>query len=121
MTTRLLPAAEWGRVADATGDPRWTALDPARTDVLVVEHEGAIVGVLALLTALHAECLWIAPAHRGKARVFGHLKTGLWQEAAVRGAPTVLAAALGEPMTGILTKLGAPLPGTHFVLPMQES
>jgi hypothetical protein len=117
MVTRLLPPDEWDKVAVA-GVPR--ALDPHRNLVIVTEDAGHVVGCVVLMTALHAEFLWIADAHRGRAVVFRALWRRLVQEARTVGAPTVLAAALSRTMRNILNGLGHVLPGRHYVMSIEE-
>ena len=118
MTARLLPPEQWDQLADTSSAELWPHLDPLRNRVLVVEERGGlIIGVLVLMQVEHAECLWIAPEHRGKSVVFRELRAGLIREAL---GPTVLAAADSDEMRGILPKLGAvPLPGEHYVLPLR--
>jgi hypothetical protein len=117
MTTRLLPPDEWPKLAGTSAEG--LPLDPAHHAVVVVEQDGAIVGTLLLLRLLHAECLWIAPAHRRKASVFRRLKAALWRYGRADGYRTVWASALSPEMQAVLGKLGSELPGEHYVMSIQ--
>jgi len=69
----VLPYHEWPRLAHTDLAPALPDLDPARVQILVVEHHGVIVGCWAMAWCLHAECLWIDPEKRGKAGVLRNL------------------------------------------------
>lgn len=118
MTTRELPPAEWPKLETTNAVDLWRHLNPARHRVIVVEDHGEVVGSMLLMQVVHAECLWIAPAHRKTVPVGRRLLQALFTEA---GAPTVLASAVSTEMVRILDKLGTVLPGTHYVLPIKES
>lgn len=122
FTTRILPAAEWSSLAETTLADSWPQLDPAKHHVLVVEQDGVVCGCLALLQSVHAEFLWIAPAHRGKASVGRRLRGAMLDLVRRWGFPTVLMASMDARMRGIVLGLGAiQLPGDHYVLKVKES
>lgn len=76
MTTRILPPDEYPRLNGTEAEQAWPLLtDAAR--VVVVEHDGAIVGCHLLQPVLHAECLWIHPDYRKKASVARRLWMGV--------------------------------------------
>lgn len=118
MTTRLLPPDEWPRLIGTELETVWPLLDRDRAQIVVVEDDaGAIVGCWALFPLIHAEGVWIAPEHRGKAVVARHLYRGMVQTARAMQARTVLTAAVDEDVTRLLAHLQAQqLPGQHFVL-----
>lgn len=117
MTTRLLPPSDWGLLADTELGPIVPQLDPARTQMLVVEDAGQIVGCWALMTVLHAEGVWIAPAHQGRGSVARRLLRGMRQLLA--GRP-VMTSALDDRVRGILAGLRAvPVPGDHFMVSLE--
>lgn len=118
MTTRELPPEEWSKLETTNAVDLWRHLNPARHRVIVVEEHGEIVGSMLLMQVVHAECLWIAPAHRKTVPVGRRLLQALFTEA---DAPTVLASAVTNEMVRILDKLGSRLEGVHYVLPIQES
>ena len=77
MTTRVLPVEEWSRLAGTEAG----GLDiPHAARVVVVEDGGAIVGCHILVPVLHAECLWIHPAHRGRSSVARRLWAAVRRE-----------------------------------------
>lgn len=122
MTTRVLPPDEWPRLIVTDAWEAWPHLDPARNTVVVTEHEGAIVGCVILMQAVHAEFLWIAPEHRGKTSVFRRLRDGMLSTARALGTPTVWMAAMSTQMHGIVCGLGAErVPGAHFLLNLKET
>lgn len=116
MTTRLLPPEEWSKLPGELGEVR-DHLDPARAMVVVVEDGMEIVGCWALLSTLHAEGVWVAPAHRGRVGVARRLVDGLFLAARQLGAKTVITGASTPAVERLLTKhLGAvPVPGKQFV------
>jgi hypothetical protein len=119
VTTRLLPPEEWHRLAGTEAEGIVPALDPVDARVLVVEDQGAIVGTWVLMRIVHAECVWIAPSHRGKASVAGRLLAGMRSLARIWGSQTVWTCALTDDVAGMVTKLGGvTLPGRHFALPV---
>lgn len=117
MTSRILPVEEWHRLEGTEAGPVWRHFDPERTTVLVVEHEGAIVGAWTLLNVLHAECLWIAPAHRGKTSVARRLWTLMQRTAQQLGVKAVATAAMSNEVRGLLEHVGATkVPGDHYAM-----
>lgn len=111
MTARVLPVEEWGKLAgtDLDGLP----LDPRFAEVLVVEQDGAIVGSLALLTTLHAECLSVQGVAATRA-----LWKLLRERVQAAGGTAVWGAALAANMHRLLTRHGEVIPGDHFLLRM---
>lgn len=122
LTERILPSEEWARLADTSLGPYWPALDPRQVTVIVIERDGEIQGCCALMRAVHAEFLWIAPSARGRVAVMRRLRRRVIAEAATFGLPTLLMSACSSLMVGIIRKLGAsPLPGAHFVVSLKET
>jgi hypothetical protein len=116
MTRRILPRAQWHRLAGSELEPVWPYL-PANADVIVVEEADVIVGCWAVYTLTHVEGVWIHPDHRGKSSVARHLLTGMRLVARALGARAVNTAAVSPDVASMLRKLGAvPLPGEHFAL-----
>ena len=119
MVTRILPPDEWPRLMGTEAQALWPHLDAGRSTILVVEDEGEIIGTWALMNVLHAECLWIAPAHRGKSSVARRLWTALVKTAKERSAPTVATSALTDDVKALLAHVGAvKLDGDHYVMRM---
>ena len=117
MTSRILPQAEWSRLAGTEAETVWPLLDPNRSQVIVVEDEaGLVIGCWVLMLVAHAECLWIAPSARKRASVARRLWLGLHRAAASMGVTTIATAALTDDVRDLLQHVGAmPLPGEHFV------
>lgn len=118
FSTRILPPAEWPRLAGTEAASVWPRLDPALASVLVVEDEhGAIVGSWLLLRVLMAECLWIDPAHRGKGSVARRLWAFMRRTAQSMGFAVVGTAAMSEDVRNLLAHVGATkIPGDVYTL-----
>jgi tellurite resistance-related uncharacterized protein len=120
VTTRLLPLDEWPKLAGTEAETVWPLLDPLTSHVLVVEDNDAIVGAWVLLSVLHAECLWIAPAHRGKTAVARRLWAFMQRTARALGAPAVATAAMTDDVRKLLEHVGATkVPGDHYAMRVQ--
>lgn len=116
MTTRLLPRDEWDRL-EGTETDSVRVLDDAK--VLVVEQDGAIVGSWALYPVYHAEGIWIAPDHQGKAAVARTLLTAMRALAQAHGLKVVWTATRSPEVGAMLTRLqGVTIPGTHYAVPV---
>ena len=87
ITVRVLPPEEFDRLADlpfaTNGIP-----DPSLTVVLVAETpDQTIVGLWAVMTAVHLDGLWIAPAYRKTPHLGGKLLRGMKALLAQLGIP----------------------------------
>lgn len=120
MRTRILPPDEWPRLKGTEAEKVWPRFDPSNTRVLVVEDEaGEIVATWALLRVVHAECIWVAPKHRGAFKVARRLLRGLREIAAEWGAKRVLTGSVSPEVTALIEKVGGkPMPCDLFVLPV---
>jgi hypothetical protein len=114
MTTRLLPPAEWPRLSETLLATIWPTLNPRYAEVIVVEADGAILGSVALLQVLHAECLSL----NGSPAVARALWKALRDRVRHAGGLAVWGAAIEEPMQRLLTRHAEPIPGAHFLVRM---
>ncbi len=122
MITRVLPKEEWPRLRGTEAETVWPFLDAERASVIVVEDEGLIVGCHILMYVLHAECLWIAPEHRGRSSVARRLWSGVQRAVMSTGAKSIMTAACDDRVRGLLSHVGATkLPGDHYVIQMEAS
>lgn len=121
MTTRLLPPADWARLAGTELETVWPHL-PASARVIVVEDEaGAIVGCWALFSCVHVEGVWVAPEHRARTAVARRLLVGMRHEARDLGAQSVVTGALTDDVRQLITGLGGKaLPGDLYVIPVER-
>jgi hypothetical protein len=120
MTTRILPPEEWATLADTEAGAFAHLLPPGSASILVVEDDGRIVATWALITMMHAEGLWIAPAYRGRFGVVKRLLVGMRRLAQSLGCTSVQTGAITPDVEDLIHRLGGqPLPGRAFVLPMQ--
>lgn len=118
MTTRVLPPDEWPRLAGTEAEHLWPSLDDQNARVLVVEDDGAIVGVWVALRVVHAECVWVAPRYRGSYGVVKRLLVGMRNLADIWRTRSVVTAAVNDDVRQIIDRLGGePLP-THYVIPI---
>ncbi len=121
MITRILPPAEWHRLVGTEAESIVPGLDPVDTRVLVVEADGEIVGTWVLLRMVHAECVWIAPAHRKRASVAVRLLTGMGDLARAWGVRSVWTGALTPDVMALIDRIGGvPIPGQHYAIPVAE-
>jgi hypothetical protein len=119
MTTRILPSAEWARLAGTELEGLADHIAPGAATVLVVEDGGGLLACWSLVTILHAEGLWIHPAHRGRGGVARRLLAGMRKLVTERGASGVVTASMHPVVTQLLEHAGAvPVPGTAYTLPM---
>ena len=100
----------------------WPHLDPEQAQVLVVEDDQrAIVGVWVLMRLIHAECVWVAPEHRGRSSVARRLVQFMRERARAWGAKTVLGHPVDPAVGRLIEKLGGTqLPGVPHVIPVDE-
>lgn len=92
------------------------SLPAERTWVIVVEDDtGAIVGCWALFTVCHAEGLWIAPAHRGKASVGRRLWRRVWDVVRGTGSRSFVTAAIDPQIHALLSNRAVALPQEYVV------
>lgn len=119
MTTRLLPRGEWHRLK---GTLLETVTPDLRHDaqVVVVEDNAAIVGCWVLMPVYHAEGVWIAPEHRGKASVGRRLLAGMRRLVREQGAREVLMLTTNDRTARMALKLGraTELTARHFAVEM---
>lgn len=119
MTTRILPASEWSRLAGTELEQAVPHLKPEDTTVLVVEDGDQIVGCWALIRYVHAECVWVHPDHRGRCSVARRLLAFMRRTARGLGASAVITGSLNPEVSELLRKLRATaLPGQSYVLPV---
>lgn len=116
MTSRVLPAAEYERLADSYLAPLRHAI-PAEARVVVVEHEGQIVASWLAFKQTHLEGCGIAAEYRKNPAVVLHLMRGMRAALRELGANRVFTAAEDDQVRQLLAHLGAArLPGDHYVM-----
>ncbi len=120
MKARVLPKEEWPRLRGTEAETLWPYLNPNRSSVIVVEDDGIIVGCHVLMYVLHAECLWIAPEHRGKTSVARRLWAAVQRAARSCDVHALMTAACDDNVRGLLAHVGATqVPGDHFMVPVK--
>lgn len=122
MKLRLLPHEEWPRLAGTELEKLHPHLAPDMAQILVVEEGDSIVGTWAIYPQVHAEGVWIDPAHRAKGAVAKHLMQGLAQVLAHFETSGFVTSSVSEEVTTLIKSLGGEeLPGRHFVVPAPHS
>ena len=117
----MLPPDEWPRLNGTEADRVWRSLDPAQAEVLVVEQDDVIVGTWVLMRLVHAECVWIAPTHRGRGRVAARLVSFMRARARAWNVRAVLGHPVEASVEALIEKLqGTRLPGTPYLIPVDH-
>lgn len=118
MTTRILPPAEWPKLAGTEAETLWPTLDPEHARIVVVEREGEIVGCHVLFMVMHAECLWVHPDLRGKG-VARQLWDAVQVEARSVGARGLITGAATDHVRNIMTHIGgSKMPVEQWMVPI---
>jgi len=76
ITQRLLPVAEWSRVAHLEPFASGGLPDPEHWRIVVVERDGAIVAMCSLFDTVHWDLFYVADTERGNPVVFKELVEG---------------------------------------------
>lgn len=97
----------------------WRLLNPENTQAIVVEDDGKVVGAWLALRIVHAECIWVAPSHRGSFGVWSRLIKGMRQVATSWGVDKVVTGSITPEVTDLIKRFGGvPMPCESFVLPV---
>lgn len=122
MTSRILPPEEWPRLAGTEAETLWPRLLRSDAQIMVVEDGHTIIATWIAIRVVHAECLWIAPSHRGRFGVAMRLLRGMARAAGEWGATSVWTGSLTEQVTQLIHRLGgSEVPGKAFLLPLKRS
>lgn len=121
MTSRILPPAEWHRLAHTDLPKALPHLSADQMDVVVVEDGDRIVACWGVLRVTHLEGAWVDPAYRGKPSVARRLLLAT-MSVARRSAPRwVMTAAQTDDVRRLIEKhlRGVHVPGDMYVVPME--
>ena len=120
LTTRVLPAEEWPRLAGTDLESLWPLMSPVFHRVIVAEDEGRIVGHCVVFTWVHLDGLWVDEARRGGGDVWRRLLHAVGAVGRQSGVKAMVAGSDTEAMRDYLARLGGErLPAEFFVVPMQ--
>ena len=115
VTSRVLPAEEWGRLDGTELRDTWRALQPETTRVLVVEDGERIVGHWVLMHTINAHACRNEAGHEGAAALMA-LAARVGEE---WGVSRMLTSSESAGLSRLLRRHGAvPVPGDHFALPL---
>jgi len=118
MIARVLSPEEYPRLVGTECEALWPQL-PESARVLVVEDNGCIVATWTLLQMVHAECIWIAPTHRGSFGVVRRLLGKMRETAAEWGVSKVITGSLSPYVSNLIRRIGGvPVQGESFLLPI---
>lgn len=119
MITRVLPIEEWPRLKGTEAERLWPMLDPTRSQVLVVEDAGRILGCWVLMWQMHAECVWVAEDQRKGTAVQRRLWEAMQEQAEKAQAGAVITGAISDDVRSLLEKHGAKkIPGDAYAIPI---
>lgn len=118
MTTRILPSAEWGKLAETDFGPLIDQLNPAAVTVIVAEDGDVVIGCWSLITFAHLEGLWVAPPHRRRGRVLVRLWNAMRALALERGIGAAYTGALSDEVRRLLESRHAEALPPMYALPL---
>jgi hypothetical protein len=119
MQARVLPAAEWDRLAETGLDlTLWLPLDRQAAQIVVVEDAGAIVACWSVMAVRHVEGFWVHPAHRQRGGALRRLFVGMRTLLRSLGATAVVTHAATPDIAALLRAAGATDLGPSFLLPV---
>lgn len=102
MTRRWLPKDEWDKLAHTPLALFAPYMDEKRTKVVVVEHEGEIIGCWAFMFVLHAEGLWKTPGH--DRAVWKLLGEAVHEAASEFGVQAIMTGSTSETVTAMIER-----------------
>jgi len=115
MIERELPPAEWWRLAGTDLGAITPHLSPVAR-IAIVESGDGVIGCWGLVPMWHAEGVWIAPDHRGRAAVARRLWRHTRAMSLGLGLPTVITGAGTPSVQALLERHGAtPLPPCYRI------
>lgn len=119
MTWRILPRAEYDKLAGTELETVWPVL-PSEHYIIVAERGGAVVGCQALWPQWHLDGLWIAPGDRGRTSVARRLWRAVQLTASALGIRVAWTSATDDRVRHLLETVGAtPVEGDHYLVPMK--
>lgn len=99
---------------------RFEWLTPSVGIVLVL-CDGQIVGLTGLMTALHADTVWIHPDHRGKVGVWRQLREGIASAAREHfSASGVLVTVTHRVIRKFMERVGVQMPGETYAWALKQ-
>lgn len=109
MTSRILPPEEWSKLAGTLLDGPARTLDPATTQIVVVEHGERIIGCAALWMMPHLDGVWIDPAYRQRISIGRRLRQAVHDLLTTNSIPEVWAMATTVRSRRLIERFGQAL------------
>ncbi len=118
--TRVLPAAEWSKIAHLDVATWLQYVAPNDVQIVVAEDGDRVVGVWGVFRVVHLEGVWVDPAYRRSPRVVEGLKTAAL-EIARRWAPWALTGSANSAVRRLITRhlRGARIPMETYAIPTE--
>ena len=114
---RVLPEAEWPRLAST--DMQMAQIQKAATTggVIVVEDEDTIIACGAVMLCAHLEGVWVHPDYRRSVSVGRKLWTAIKKSLAAFGVTGFYGSTVSlDGLSDILSLKGTELEGRHFIM-----
>jgi GNAT superfamily N-acetyltransferase len=117
--TRVLPQAEWSRVAHLDVSMWLPYVAPEDVRIVVLEDGDRIVGCWGAFRVVHLEGVWVDPAYRRQPHAVQALKDAAI-EVASRWAPWAITGAATAAVRRLITRHlgGVPMPMESFAIPL---
>jgi hypothetical protein len=123
MTSRILPPAEWPRLAGTELERVWPTL-PRTNDVRIVvveDEDRGVIGCWLACRVIHVEGVWIAEPYRKRTSVARRLWRTMGETiAAAFQAGGAWTGALQPDIAALLARHATPVPGQHFLLSWEK-
>lgn len=122
MTDRILPQAEWGKLAQTEIGRALPYMRPEDVTICVVEDGDQIVGTWAALRVVQLEGVWIHPDYRKRGSVARRLLNRTLDIARSLAPHWAFTGAETQEVADLLTKhLGAvEYPAKQYLIPLSE-
>lgn len=121
MTVRVLPPDEWNRLVGTELESVWPILNRETTSVMVVEHEGEIVGCWAMFPVTHVEGITIKEGYRSSPVVAMKLLRMMRSLCRDQGIKTVVTGSLSNAVSRYIERLGGvEVPGKQFAISLES-
>lgn len=122
MVTRLLPTTEWHRLQGSEVGKALPYHNRDDVQIIVVEDEGQIVAMWAVLKVVQLEGVWIAPAYRKRGTVAKRLLDRTMAVARAKAPYFAFTGSQSADVSQLLEKHlhAVKMPMDQYVIPLRE-